>query len=89
LVPAFAEDRSIERDYLWWSHDGNRAIRVNDWKLVATNDGAWELFDLAKDRTETVDLSAKQPAKVKELEKLWLAKQNEFIEDATQSQKKK
>jgi len=44
---------------------------------------------LAKDRTETQDLATKQPAKVKELEKLWLAKQNEFIEDATKSQKKK
>ncbi|MBT6849589.1 MAG: arylsulfatase, partial [Opitutae bacterium] len=89
LVPAFVEDRSIDRDYLWWSHDGNRAIRVQDWKLVATNDGVWELFDLSKDRTETNDLSAKHSNKVKELEKLWLAKQNEFIEDATKSQKKK
>jgi arylsulfatase len=89
LVPAFAEDRPIERDYLWWSHDGNRAIRVKDWKLVSTNDKVWELFDLAKDRTETVDLSAKHPDKVKELEKLWLDKQDEFIEDATKSRNPK
>ena len=89
LVPAFAEDRSIERDYLWWSHDGNRAIRVKDWKLVATNDGVWELFDLAKDRTETQDLASKHPDKVKELEKLWLAKQDEFIEDANSGQRPK
>jgi arylsulfatase len=46
LVPAFAEDRSIDRNYLWWSHDGNRAIRVKDWKLVSTNDNVWELFVL-------------------------------------------
>ena len=47
--------------------------------------------DLAKDRTETVDLSAKHPDKVKELEKLWLAKQDEFIKDANldRSPKKK
>jgi len=91
LVPAFSEDRSIERNYLWWSHDGNRAIRVKDWKLVATNDGVWELFDLGKDRTETQDLADKHPDKVKELEKLWLAKQGEFIKDANSghSQKKK
>ena len=91
LVPAFTEERSIERNYLWWSHDGNRAIRVRDWKLVATNDGAWELFDLAKDRTETRDLASKHPVKVKELEKLWLETQNQFIRDANldHSSKKK
>ena len=82
LIPAFAEDRSIDRDYLWWSHDGNRAIRVKDWKLVSNNDKVWELFDLAKDRTETQDLATKHPAKVKELERLWLGKQNQFIKDA-------
>jgi len=91
LIPAFAEDRSIDRDYLWWSHDGNRAIRVQDWKLVSTNDKVWELFDLAKDRTETQDLATKHPDKVKELAKLWLAKQDQFIKDANSghSEKKK
>ena len=91
LVPAFTEERSIERNYLWWYHDGNRAIRVKDWKLVATNDGVWELFDLAKDRTETRDLASKQSDKVKKLEKLWLDAQNQFIKDANldHSSKKK
>ena len=91
LVPAFAEDRSIDRSYLWWSHDGNRAIRVKDWKLVSTKEKIWELFNLAKDRTETQDLASKHPDKVKELEKLWLAKQDEFIKNANsdRSPKKK
>jgi len=35
LLPAFATDATVTRDYLWWSHEGNRAIRVDDWKLVA------------------------------------------------------
>ena len=83
LVPVFAENNTIEREYLWWSHDGNRAVRVQDWKLVAAKDKPWELFDLAKDRAETRDLATQFPLKVKKLEKLWLTKENEFIETAT------
>ena len=33
--------------------------------------GPWELYDLAHDRTETHDLAAAQPDKVKELAAAW------------------
>jgi arylsulfatase len=33
LMPAFA-DKPIERDAIYWEHEGNAAIRVGDWKLV-------------------------------------------------------
>ncbi len=66
LVPAFA-NKPIERDAIFWEHEGNRAIRVDDWKLVAKHNGAWELYDISKDRAEANDLSAKTPDKVKEL----------------------
>ena len=83
LVAAFAKDIMIERDYLWWFHDGNRAIRTGDWKLVATKDQPWELFNLGEDRTETRNLAGRMPGKVKELENLWLTKQAGFIKQAT------
>ncbi len=35
LLPAFARDGSVSHDAIWWEHEGNRAIRVGDWKLVA------------------------------------------------------
>jgi arylsulfatase A-like enzyme len=35
LVPSFARDGTVSHDYLWWEHEGSRAIRVGDWKLVA------------------------------------------------------
>jgi len=82
LASAFTKDIAIGRDYLWWFHDGNRAIRVKGWKLVAAKDKPWELFDLAKDRAETRNLATMLPLKVNVLEKLWLAKQNDFIKDA-------
>lgn len=66
LLPAF-EGKTIERDALFWEHEGNRAVRVGKWKLVATHRGAWELYDLEADRTEVNDLAKKHPERVAEL----------------------
>jgi arylsulfatase len=59
---------------LYWSHEGNRAIRQGKWKLVTTHTStgksAWQLYDLEKDRTEITDLSGKYPAVVKKLRHL-------------------
>ena len=65
LVPAFA-DKPIDRD-LYWEHEGNRAVRVGDWKLVAKQAEPWELYDISKDRIESNNLAAQQPDRVKEL----------------------
>jgi arylsulfatase len=81
LVPAFARDGTVAHDELWWAHEGNRAIRVGDWKLVAAGEKAtWELFDLGKDRCETTNLAAKHPDKVRELERLWEQRMSEFTD---------
>ncbi|HVJ82505.1 MAG TPA: arylsulfatase, partial [Planctomycetia bacterium] len=61
LAPTFVAEAPLARDSLWWAHEGNRAIRVGDWKLVAVAKGPWELYDLARDRTETENLAAKEP----------------------------
>ena len=50
---------------------------------------SWELFDLAKDRTEARDLAKKFPLKVNELENLWLAKQSDFIKTVAAEAKPK
>ena len=84
LVPVFAKDGTVARDYLWWSHEGNRALRVGDWKLVAAAEQPWELFDLSRDRTETSDLAAEHPDRVRDLEQSWTRRMNEFRELALQ-----
>jgi arylsulfatase A-like enzyme len=71
LVPALAADVAIERDLLWWLHEGNRAIRVGDWKLVAAKDDPWELYDLKTDRAESQNLAAEQLERVRELAAQW------------------
>jgi arylsulfatase len=52
---------------LFWEHEGNRAVRVGAWKLVAKFPGGWELYDLAADRAEQRDLAAQHPARVREM----------------------
>jgi len=78
LAPAFAKDGSITHDYFWWYHIGNRAIRVGDWKLVAADQSPWELYDLRSDRSETKNLAAAHPDKVKGLDQAWARHMEEF-----------
>lgn len=96
LVPAFKKDGAVKHDFLWWNHDGNRAIRVGDWKLVADHKKTWELFNLKTDRSETKNLAAEYPEKVMELEQVWIKHAEEFnnlskqdMPEKTASQKKK
>ena len=79
LVPAFAKDVPIARESLWWLHEGNKALRVGDWKLVAAKDQPWSLYDLRTDRAEQNDLAAKMPDKVKEMAALWQKQTDETI----------
>ncbi|AWM38940.1 Arylsulfatase [Gemmata obscuriglobus] len=73
LVPAFA-NKPLAREAIYWEHEGNRAVRAGDWKLVAKGPGGkWELYNIKDDRTESSDLAAKQPDKLKELVAKWEA----------------
>ncbi len=80
LTPAFAKNEPISRGSLWWLHEGNRAVRVGDWKLVAAEGDPWELYDLKTDRAEQHNLAATMPEKAKELEQVWLKQTNDFTE---------
>jgi len=73
LAPAFAGKPLGRTQPLFWEHEGNRAIRIGDWKLVSKHPGGWELYDLAADRTEMHDLAAQQPERVKEMAAQWEA----------------
>ena len=52
-------------------HEGNRGIRVGDWKLVAEWDKSWELYNISDDRTEQNDLIYGEKDRAKALEKAY------------------
>ncbi len=66
LLPVFSIDRAEQRP-LFWEHEGNAAVRFDKWKLVKEYPGAWELYDMEQDRTETHDIADQHPDLVKEL----------------------
>ena len=79
LVPALAQDVTVPHEYLWWQHEANRALRINDWKIVAAGDDSpWELYNLKTDRCEQHDLAKEQPDRVTELANFWAKKTTEF-----------
>ena len=71
LVPAFT-NQPVTREGLFWEHEGNAAARVGDWKIARVGrNGAWELYNLASDRTELQDQAATQPERLHEMAALW------------------
>lgn len=71
LVPAFQNGR-IDREALYWEHEGNRAVRVGDWKLVAKGrNGPWELYNMSRDRSELHNMAGAEPTRVRILSALW------------------
>lgn len=63
LMP-IVEDDTPKNDPLFWEHEGNAGIREGQWKLVRDYPGDWELYDMANDRTELMDVAHKHPEKV-------------------------
>ena len=75
LVPTFT-DRPLERGYVFWEHEGNRAVRDGRWKLVAkrASDGSlpdWELYDIEEDRGESENIIRRQPERAAKMIKAW------------------
>jgi arylsulfatase len=85
LVNALADDVIVPREFLWWLHEGNRAIRQGNWKLVAAREDPWELYDLTTDRAESHDLASQHPEQVKSLAELWQRQFDETLALAKQT----
>jgi len=64
-----------EKDYIAWEIFGNRAVRQGEWKIrwqhKPFGTGDWELFNLATDPAERVNLASEQPEKFKAMLSSW------------------
>lgn len=70
-MAATFNDKPHDREVLCWEHEGNKALRRGQWKLVCRHPGDWELFDMETDRTEMHNLAAEKPELVAELSALY------------------
>jgi len=84
LVPVFARGGAVTREFLFFNHEGNRAVRMGDWKLVSAreDEDTWELFDLSTDRGERKNLIKEQPERAQVMEAKWQALEAEFRRQA-------
>ena len=70
LVGVFKGDSTKYNRELYWSHEGNSAVRTGDWKLVMRHEEKkWKLYDMSKSRSETLNVSEKYPDRVEVLKR--------------------
>jgi arylsulfatase len=80
LLGAMQDLSAVRGSAIYWEHEGNRAMRAGRWKLVSyyneiheeinkvgtgRRSGAWELYNLDKDRTELNNVAAKEPERLR------------------------
>lgn len=68
LISTVNNNKEAHKNLYWRSGDA-KAIRSGDWKLIISGKTheKW-LYDLSKDKSEKIDLTSKNPKKVKELQ---------------------
>jgi arylsulfatase len=67
FLGVFDGDEFARQAPICWEHEGNRAVRMGDWKLVSEGNTRWELYNMVHDRTELNDLSESESDRVAEM----------------------
>ncbi|MEQ9439545.1 MAG: arylsulfatase [Cyclobacteriaceae bacterium] len=71
LLPIW-QGNTLERERpLFWEYRGSRALRDGNWKLVGERGGAWELYNLANDRSEMNNLIDQEPDRAAQMIKTY------------------
>ena len=70
LIPyIIGEKTEAPHEFLYWKKENRGAIRNQDWKLLRFPDRPAELYNIKEDMSETNNLAAQYPEKVKQLYK--------------------
>ena len=59
MLPLLTGERWTRERPIFWEHEGNRAVRFGEWKVVSKFPGDWELYNMNEDRTELHNLIEK------------------------------
>ena len=81
LTPLFNGEEREPHEALYFRFNNCRALRKGEWKVVSFYGSQWELYNMASDRVEQVDLAWKYPGLVEELSSLWhqMAEQTDLL----------
>jgi len=71
LADAFQGRKVDDHGTLFFHHAKGRALRQGNWKVVSASGGKWELYDLAKDPLELIDLAQTYPDRLQQLVAAW------------------
>lgn len=71
LRPAFTGESLGRKRPIFWEHEGNKAARDGQWKLVMRHKQPWQLFDMEADRTEQHDVIQDHPEIASRLTAAW------------------
>ncbi|MGW8316713.1 MAG: arylsulfatase [Bacteroidales bacterium] len=68
FLQALLGEKELREKPLFWEWRNGQAVRDGEWKLVHEGkDAPWELYNLARDPTETHNLAPEQPERVGEM----------------------
>ena len=85
-MPAFSKDGAVTRTALYFRHERNSGLRMENWKIVRDDPNKpWELYDLTKDRSESTNLADKDTSRVQRMSEEWNKLDEQFAKDAEDS----
>ena len=72
LMPIFEGVKPEGQHALYWEHNGRKAMRKENWKIVAPqHTTTWELYDINSDRNELDNVAKKYPDIVEQMKTEW------------------
>ena len=71
LTPTFAGKKIQRERPIFFQYGSWQVIREGSWKLVQKKNDPWQLYELSKDRTETINLASKFPERVLQMKTRW------------------
>ncbi|QLE02615.1 arylsulfatase [Galbibacter sp. BG1] len=67
LLPFVTEKETNYERPLYFEHEGNCGVILENWKAVKNYNKDWELYNLSVDRSETNNLASEMPNRLKQL----------------------